>query len=115
MGAKILPGTPVIVNNGTKATMMMVVAKKMGRPTSRAALVICIGTVMVGLRLCARWEKILSTMMSVESTMMPKSMAPREIRLAESPSSTSRQKVNNRARGTVRATIIAVRTWPKNT
>ena len=48
IGAKIFPGTPVIVNRGMKATRIMAVAKMMGRPTSRAARAMCIGTVRPG-------------------------------------------------------------------
>ena len=33
MGAKIFPGTPVIVKSGTKATTMTAVEKTMGLPT----------------------------------------------------------------------------------
>ena len=54
MGANTLPGTPVIVNNGKKATTMMVVAKKIGRPTSRAARMTYIDTGLPVDPRCAR-------------------------------------------------------------
>ena len=57
---------------------------------------------------------MLSTMISVESTMMPKSIAPSEIRLADSPILTIIVNVKSSAVGTVSATITAVRKWPRN-
>ena len=52
---------------------------------------------------------MLSTMTSVASTMMPKSIAPNEIRLADCPTSIIIAKVNNNERGIVRATMKAAR------
>ena len=94
---------------------MIVVAKKIGRPTSRAARTTCMGTVSPGPGLREMWEKMLSTMISVASTMMPKSIAPSEIRLADSPTNTIMQNVNRSAIGTVRATMTAVLKWPRKT
>ena len=54
IGAKIFPGTPVMVKSGMNATTIMVVAKKIGRPTSLAARITCIGTV----KPCARLSEI---------------------------------------------------------
>ena len=56
---------------------MIAVEKKIGRPTWRDARTISCGTVSPKRRSWARWKKILSTIISVASTMMPKSMAPR--------------------------------------
>ena len=52
MGAKIFPGTPVIVNSGTNATRMMAVEKKIGRPTCRAARAMVTETG----RVCPPWR-----------------------------------------------------------
>ena len=52
---------------------------------------------------------MLSTMISVASTMMPKSMAPREIRLADCPISTIIVKVKSRDSGIVSATMQRAR------
>ena len=46
-----------------------------------------------------RWRKMFSTMMTVASTMMPKSMAPIDSRLADSPLSTSITTANREREG----------------
>ena len=51
-----------------------------------------------------------STMITEESTMMPKSTAPMESRLADLPRRKSTLKANNSASGTLMATISALRT-----
>ena len=55
-----------------------------------------------------------STMMTVASTMMPKSMAPIDSRLADSPLSTSTTTANKSAKGMVAETISALRRLPRN-
>ena len=55
-----------------------------------------------------------STMMTVASTMMPKSMAPIDSRLADSPLSTSTTTANKSAKGMVAETISALRRSPRN-
>ena len=54
-----------------------------------------------------------STMMTVPSTIMPRSMAPTDSRLAESPRSTVMITARNSATGMVAATIIAQRRLPR--
>ena len=104
-----------MVNKGMKATRMMIVEKKIGRPTCRAARTM----VTWGGRRCAVWwlscRKIASTMISAASTMIPKSMAPSEMRFADSPTATIIKNVNRRAKGTVKATIRAARIFPRKT
>ena len=56
-----------------------------------------------------------STMMTVASTMMPRSMAPTDSRLADSPRSTVMMTARNSATGMVAATISAQRRLPRNT
>ena len=55
-----------------------------------------------------------STMMTVASTMMPKSMAPIDSRLADSPLSTRTTTANSSAKGMVAETISALRRSPRN-
>ena len=55
-----------------------------------------------------------STMITDESTMIPKSTAPIDNRLADLPRINSTPKANNRASGTLIATMNAVRTLLRN-
>ncbi len=55
-----------------------------------------------------------STMMTDESTMMPKSTAPMDSRLADLPRAYSTAKANISASGMLMATIKAVRTLDRN-
>ena len=63
----------------------------------------------------AIWRKIFSTMMTVPSTMMPRSMAPTDSRLADSPRITVIITASSSATGIVAATISAQRRSPRNT
>ena len=56
-----------------------------------------------------------STMMTVESTTMPKSTAPSEIRLAGVPVATMPMNAISSASGMLMAVISAARVWPRNT
>ena len=55
-----------------------------------------------------------STMITVASTMMPKSIAPIDSRFADSPDSTRMATANSSAKGMVAATISALRRSPRN-
>ena len=55
-----------------------------------------------------------STMITVASTMMPKSMAPIDKRFADSPLSTRIVTANRSAKGMVADTISALRRSPRN-
>ena len=55
-----------------------------------------------------------STMITVASTMMPKSMAPIDSKFADSPLSTRMTTANSRAKGMVAETISALRRSPRN-
>ncbi len=55
-----------------------------------------------------------STMITEESTMMPKSTAPMESKLADLPRRKSTATANSSASGTLMATISAVRTLLRN-
>ncbi len=81
IGAKMTPDTPVIVKSGRNATPMMSVENVIGVATSRA---LCrMRSVIVPFPWGPRWRKMFSIMMTVESTTMPKSTAPSEMRFAD--------------------------------
>ena len=60
-----------------------------------------------------RWRKMFSTMITVASTISPKSIAPIDSRLADSPRATMIMTANARAKGMVIATITADRQLPR--
>ena len=74
------PATPVIVKSGRNATPMMSVENVIGPATSRDACRIRSG--IVPFPCGPRCRKMFSIMMTVESTTMPKSTAPSEMRFA---------------------------------
>ena len=82
IGEKMTPETPVIVNSGRNATPMISVENVIGAADlARAASDALAASIPCP---CApRWRKMFSIMMTVESTTMPKSTAPSEIRFAE--------------------------------
>ncbi|GJD80865.1 hypothetical protein NBEOAGPD_4108 [Methylobacterium gregans] len=61
-----------------------------------------------------RRRKIASTMITVPSTMSPKSSAPTESRFADSPRATRMMTAKNSAKGIVATTISALRRLPRN-
>jgi len=83
IGAMITPATPVRVKSGTKATAIMSVEENTGGPTARAAAAMRSKTEPPRR---AKLRKMLSIMITDESTTMPKSTAPSEMRLAWVPS-----------------------------
>jgi hypothetical protein len=56
-----------------------------------------------------------STMMTEASTIRPKSMAPTDSRLADSPRTSISMMAKASANGMVQATMIALRRLPRNT
>ena len=64
---------------------------------------------------CDSRRKIASTMITVASTISPKSIAPTDSRLADSPRSTRMMTAKNSANGIVAPTISALRRSPRNT
>ena len=80
IGEKMTPATPVIVKRGRKATPMMSVENVIGPATSRAPA--RIRSFIVPFPCPPRCRKMFSIMMTVESTTIPKSTAPSEIRFA---------------------------------
>src|SRR5215475_11432415 len=106
-----------MVNSGRKAATIIAEEKKMGRLTSCAAnctarLFICPVCVCEEPS-SARWRQMFSTMTTEASTIMPKSIAPMEMRFADSPRSTIMMKVNRSERGMVSATTREARQSPR--
>ena len=64
-----------------------------------------------------RWKlrKTFSTRITAASTMMPKSTAPSDSKLADSPVSTSIMMLKNSANGMLTLTMTALRRSPRNT
>jgi hypothetical protein len=89
----------------------MRVEKPSGRPTSPAA------ARMRGLMppepFFPRWRKTFSTMMAVDSTTIPKSTAPSEMRLAGVPVRTMPAKAAHRASGMFTAVTSAALQLPR--
>jgi hypothetical protein len=107
--------------------MMMAAAKKIERDTSadadRIAWLLMSIAVSKEMWLCSasdsavvcvRRRKIASIMITVPSTIRPKSMAPTDSRLADSPRSTRMMTAKNSANGIVAPTISALRRSPRN-
>ena len=97
--------------------MMMVAEKKIACVTSVEAWKIVLHPCRTGCRdgsRSARWRKMFSTMITVASTMMPKSIAPIDSRFADSPFSTRITTANSSAKGMVADTISALRRSPRN-
>ena len=112
IGEKMTPATPVSVKSGMKATPMISVEKNIGGPTSPAAS--RMRSMALRLPGAARWRKMFSIMMTVESTTIPKSTAPSEIRLAGVPVATMPMKATISASGMLSAVMSAARPWPRN-
>jgi len=109
MGRKSFPSMRWKVRMGTYTVMMMSTAKVRGRATSMAACWTSRTTRRpVGL-CCERWRRMFSVMMTAPSTMMPKSMAPRDRRLAGMPRRSMKMKAKRRESGMVTVTMRAAR------
>ncbi len=89
---------------------MISVENVIGVATSRAPQM---RSSMVPLPCAPRWRKMFSIMMTVESTTMPKSTAPSEIRLAGVSVPTRPQNAMSSASGMLSAVISAARVCPR--
>ncbi len=107
IGEKMTPATPVIVNSGKKATPMMSVENVIGPATSRAPD--RIRSCMFPFPCGPRCRKMFSIMMTVESTTIPKSTAPSEMRFAGVCDPTMPQNANRSASGMLIAVMSAAR------
>ena len=92
--------------------MMIATAKTMGRATSCAASRITCRRLRSGS--CASRRTEFSIITTAPSTTIPKSMAPRLIRFAETPNTAMPMKPNSSEIGITAATIKAARTLPRN-
>ena len=106
------PLTPVMVKSGRKATTMTSVENIIGPPTSDTAL--STRSRPPPPRVWARWRWMFSTTMTVDSTMMPKSTAPSEMRFAGVPVNTMPANAASSASGTLSAAMSAARPSPRN-
>jgi hypothetical protein len=103
--------------------MVMMTEKRIALSTSTAPVRIQLSlSLSLGLRpggirgaWWAIWRKMFSTMITVPSTMMPRSMAPTDSRFADSPRITVIITASSSATGIVAATIRAQRRSPRNT
>ncbi|MNV66194.1 hypothetical protein D3C71_1589360 [compost metagenome] len=120
IGWNILPSTPVRAKIGRYTTMMINCPKISGRRASRAAAnTSWKRSARVSTRpcLCCAWARrriAFSTMTTAPSTMMPKSSAPRLIRLALTLLLNMPVKVNSIDNGMTMAVISAARMLPRN-
>ena len=87
----------------------------LGLPADELVPITCTTTAVSAGESCARWRKMFSIMMTVASTMMPRSIAPIDSRLADSPRITVIITARNSATGIFAATISAQRRSPRNT
>ena len=115
IGAKILPSCRCMVKIGRCATMMMTMENPVGRPTSVTASRMTRTRVLTSLISAApRRRKMFSMTITAPSTMMPKSIAPSDSRLAGIFITVSPRKVPSRASGMMIETIAAARALPRN-
>ncbi len=118
IGAKMRPSWRCRVKIGMCAAMMISIEKSVGRPTSTAACRIACLRVWSS---SVRWARVssvrrrntFSTTITAPSTMMPKSIAPSESRLAGMPIQVRPRKVASSASGMVTATMKAARMLPR--
>ncbi len=115
-GANILPSTFSKLKMGMSAVMMMSLLKNTATPVRvavrriRPSLLMRLNRSMP--TRCASWSratKIPSTITTAPSMMMPKSMAPRESRLAFMPFMRRQKKAKSRASGMMMETTSVVR------
>jgi len=109
MGRNSLPSMRWKVRIGTYTVMMISTAKVSGRATSTAACCTSRATRAPRGRRSASRRTMFSVMITAPSTMIPKSIAPRESRLAGIPRRSMKMNANSSERGMVRATMRAAR------
>ena len=116
IGAKIRPSWRCNVKIGMCATMMMSMEKNVGRPTSAAAFRTRSRTLLRSVEWsCSEsFRKMFSITITAPSTMMPKSIAPRESRLAGMPRHVRPMNVASSDSGIISATMNAARRLPRN-
>ena len=118
MGVKYFPSMPVRVRIGKKTIRMIRTANVALRTTFEAPLATSasISSCVSFLRSPRpyRWARMPSRITIEPSTTIPKSMAPKLMRLADTPKMRIRINPNNMANGMTEATISPARILPKN-
>ena len=101
---------------GMFAAMTINMEKNVGRPTATVASRIASRRDDRSRRMACpdKRRNTFSTTMTAPSTMIPKSIAPSERRLAGIPRSVRPMNVASSERGMITATIAAARTLPRN-
>ncbi|MNN19333.1 hypothetical protein D3C81_1325720 [compost metagenome] len=96
----------------------MTIENTVGRPTSVVACRMACRRALLSLICCSLSSpsrlKIFSTTITAPSTMIPKSIAPNDSRLAGMPTQVSPMKVDISASGMISATMAAARTLARN-
>ena len=118
IGVKYLPSMPVSVRIGKNTMRMMRTAKAelfttCDAPISTSFSISSLVSVLPASRLEKRCARMPSSMTIEPSTTMPKSIAPRLMRLAETPKIRIMMKPKSMARGMTEATIMPARTLPR--
>ena len=114
IGRNIFPSIPVSAKIGTYTRMMMPTARVMGRRTSRPAAWISLSlSSWLMAPFFANRRRMLSTITTEPSTSNPKSMAPRLMRLPESPTCIIPVNAINIDSGMADATITPARRSPR--
>src|SRR5258705_333224 len=116
IGAKMRPSCRCKVKIGMWAAMMINIEKNVGRPTSTVASSMTSRSAPLSALFLSSpsRRKTFSTTMTAPSTTMPKSIAPRERRLAGMPRQVSPMNVASSESGIRIATIAAARKLPRN-
>ena len=118
MGEKILASTRWKVKMGKKAMMIIAFENRIGLPISVAVMSsVCRKWRISAFRCKSRVTCTMtaSTKTTALSTMIPKSMAPKDIRFAEIPPKSTRIKANNSDKGIMRVTKNAAIKRLRNT
>ncbi|MNS90619.1 hypothetical protein D3C72_1246760 [compost metagenome] len=100
------------------AAMMITIENTVGRPTSVVASRMALSRALLSWICCSFSSpsrlKMFSTTITAPSTMMPKSIAPSDSRLAGMPTQVRPMKVESSASGITSATMAAARTLARN-
>ena len=118
IGVKYFPSMPPNVKIGKKTIKIISTAKVAERTTllapasTSSAISSAVSVRPCSLRLY-KWAKIPSKITIEPSTTIPKSIAPKLIRLAVTPKQRIRMNANSIANGMTEATIMPARTLPK--
>ena len=118
IGRNILPSTPTRVRIGIYTIRMMISPKAalvriLEADTNTSSSISSWLSFFIDLR-SPRWCMVASTTITAPSTMSPKSIAPRLIRLALTPNTCIMPRAKSKARGMAEATMSPARKLPRN-